>query len=105
VQDFGEMFQRQGLDAVVVATPETEHWEQVEMAAKDSCEVLMGKPIAANLEVAKVVIAACDATGVPLMVDYNLRFEPSKLPPTAPLNSAGRSNSRYIDREAALGAA
>jgi predicted dehydrogenase len=46
------MFQRQGLDAVVVATPETEHREPVEMTAKDGREVLVEKPIAANLEVA-----------------------------------------------------
>ena len=75
--DYSEMFLREKLDAVVVATPETMHREPVVMAAEHGCAVLVEKPIAASLEDADAMIAACDAAGVPLMVGYILRFEPA----------------------------
>ena len=75
--DFAEMFQREGLDAVVVASPETMHREPVVMAAEHGCAILVEKPIAASLDDADAMIAACDVASVPLMVGYILRFEPS----------------------------
>ncbi len=75
--DFADMFRAEGLDAVVVATPETLHREPVVMAAQHKCAVLVEKPIAASLDDADAMIAACDEAGVPLMVGYILRFEPA----------------------------
>ena len=47
------------------------------MAAAHGCAILVEKPIAATLEDADAMIAACDEAGVPLMVGYILRFEPA----------------------------
>lgn len=71
------MLAKEGLDAVVVATPEPLHRDAVVAAAKAGCAVLVEKPIAASLEDADAMIAACDEAGVMLMVGYILRFEPA----------------------------
>ena len=103
--DFGEMFQRQGLDAVVVATPETLHREPVVAAAEHGCAVLVEKPIAASLEDADAMIAACDAAGVPLMVGYILRFEPAyaRIQQAVEAGSIGGFLTGYGRRNAPIG--
>jgi predicted dehydrogenase len=103
--DFGEMFQRQELDAVVVATPETGHREPVEMAAEHGCAVLVEKPLAANLDDADAMITACDVAGVPLMVGYILRFEPSyaRIQQAVEAGSIGRFLTGYGRRNAPIG--
>jgi predicted dehydrogenase len=53
------------------------HREPVIAAAEHGCAVLVEKPIAASLQDADAMIAACDAARVPLMVGYILRFEPA----------------------------
>lgn len=74
--DFREMLQKEDLDAVIVATPETEHREPVIMAAESGCHVFVEKPLASNLADADAMIKACDLNAVKLMVGYILRFEP-----------------------------
>src|SRR5919107_1167182 len=64
-----------GLHARAVA--ESGFGTPVAMAAEHGCAILVEKPIAASLEDADAMIAACDAAGVPLMVGYILRFEPA----------------------------
>ncbi|HZA92212.1 MAG TPA: Gfo/Idh/MocA family oxidoreductase, partial [Gemmatimonadales bacterium] len=102
---FGEMFQQQELDAVIVATPETGHREPVEMAAKHGCAVLVEKPIAANLDDADAMIAACAVAGVPLMVGYILRFEPAyaRIQQAVEAGSIGRFLTGYGRRNAPIG--
>ncbi|HEX5497577.1 MAG TPA: Gfo/Idh/MocA family oxidoreductase, partial [Thermomicrobiales bacterium] len=75
--DFNAMLDREALQAVVVATPETLHRGAVVAAARHGCAVLVEKPIAANLADADAMIAACDDAGAPMMVGYILRFEPA----------------------------
>ena len=62
---------------MIVTTPETDHLGPVVMAAERGVHVFVEKPIAASLEDADAMIAACDRYGVKLMVGYILRFEPS----------------------------
>lgn len=103
--DYGEMFQGETLDAIVVATPETMHREPVVMAAEHRCAVLVEKPIAASLEDADAMIAACDAASVPLMVGYILRFEPSyaRIQQAVEAGSIGAFLTGYGRRNAPIG--
>ena len=63
------------LDAVIVATPESEHRPAVEAAAARGCAVFVEKPIASNLGDADAMIEACERAAVPLMVGHILRHE------------------------------
>jgi myo-inositol 2-dehydrogenase / D-chiro-inositol 1-dehydrogenase len=103
--DYGEMFQREELNAVIVATPETLHREAVVTAAEYGCAVLVEKPIAANLEDADAMITACDAASVPLMVGYILRFEPSyaRIQQAIEAGSIGAFLTGYGRRNAPIG--
>ncbi|MBA2598663.1 MAG: Gfo/Idh/MocA family oxidoreductase [Chloroflexia bacterium] len=103
--DFAGMFAAERLDAVVVATPETLHREAVVMAAKHGCAILVEKPIAATLEDADAMIAACEDAGVPLMVGYILRFEPAyaRIQQAVAAGSIGTFLSGYGRRNAPIG--
>ncbi len=102
--DFREMLQRESLDAVIVTTPETDHREAVVRAAECGYHVFVEKPMAATLEDADAMIAACDRQGVKLMVGYILRFEPcyAQIRDAVAGNAIGRFLSAYARRNAAI---
>jgi predicted dehydrogenase len=102
--DYREMFERETLDAVIVATPETIHREPVVLAAQHGCHVFVEKPLAATLEDADAMIAACEQHGVMMMVGYILRFEPSyvRLRDAVAGGSIGRFLSAYARRNAPI---
>ena len=102
--DFREMLEKENLDAVVVATPETVHRESVVMAAEKGCHVFVEKPLASNLEDADAMIEACDRNGVKMMVGYILRFEPcyTHIKDAIAQNTIGRYLSGYARRNAVI---
>lgn len=102
--DFRELLLRESLDAVIVTTPETEHREAVVMAAEHGCHVFVEKPLAASLEDADTMIAACERSGVQLMVGYILRFEPcyAHIREAIAQNAIGRFLSAYARRNATI---
>jgi predicted dehydrogenase len=102
--DFEEMLAREELAAVVVATPESLHRDPVVKAAKHGCAVLCEKPLAASLDDADTMIAACDAAGVPLMVGYILRFEPAyaRIQQAVAAGTIGRFLTGYGRRNAPI---
>lgn len=65
------------IDAVVLATPHTQHRRQVEAAAAAGKHVFCEKPFALSLADAKAALAACRAAGVTLGVGHNRRLWPS----------------------------
>jgi len=65
------------IDAVVIATPHTQHFEQVVKAAKAGKHVYCEKPFTLSRETAQQAIAACNAAGITLMVGFNWRFQPA----------------------------
>lgn len=73
--DHRAMLDGEALAAVVVASPEAAHRAPTEDAAAAGCAVLVEKPMAAALEDADAMVAACARAGVPLMVGHVLRFE------------------------------
>ncbi|MDD4098492.1 MAG: Gfo/Idh/MocA family oxidoreductase [Lentisphaeria bacterium] len=60
-----------GIDAVVVATPNSEHARLTIAALKAGKHVLCEKPMATNLEDASAMIAAAEKAGKKLMIGHN----------------------------------
>ena len=65
------------IDAVVLATPHSQHLEQIEQAAAAGKHVFVEKPITLTAADARKAYAAAEAAGVVLAVGFNRRFHPS----------------------------
>jgi predicted dehydrogenase len=65
------------IDAVVFATPHTQHPEQVIQAARAGKHVFIEKPFSLSLEAATRARAVANQAGVVLAVGFNRRFHPS----------------------------
>jgi predicted dehydrogenase len=65
------------IEAVVLATPHTQHAEQVVAAAKAGKHVFTEKPLALTAKSAAAAVRACAKAGVTLAVGYNWRFQPA----------------------------
>jgi predicted dehydrogenase len=65
------------IDAVVLATPHTQHAEQVIAAAKAGKHVFTEKPLALSAADARAAVRACAKAKVTLAVGYNWRFQPA----------------------------
>jgi predicted dehydrogenase len=64
------------VDAVYIATPNTEHADIAVRAAHAGVHVLCEKPLAASDEECRRIIQACREAGVKVMTAYRLHFEP-----------------------------
>jgi predicted dehydrogenase len=69
----------EGIDALYVATPNSEHLRAVEEAAALGVHVLCEKPLGVNADECEAMIRACDNAGVYLMTAYRLHFEAANL--------------------------
>ena len=65
------------VDAVVLATPHTQHAHQIIEAANSGKHVFSEKPIGLDLASAKAAAQACQDHHVILSVGYNWRFQPA----------------------------
>lgn len=72
--DHHQLLAHPGIHAVVIASPEYAHADQVEAAAAAGKHVLVEKPIAPSLAEADRMIAACARAGVHLLVGHSRRF-------------------------------
>ncbi|MBY6119529.1 Gfo/Idh/MocA family protein [Mameliella alba] len=73
--DAAEMFAEGGFDFVDIATTVPSHRPLVEMAAAAGVHVICQKPFALNMDDARAMIAAVEATGKTLMVHENFRWQ------------------------------
>ncbi|MDQ7777131.1 Gfo/Idh/MocA family protein [Paracoccus aminovorans] len=64
------------IDAVVLATPHSQHARQIIQAAEAGKHVFVEKPLALRLEDAQAATAAAEAAGIRLCVGFNRRFLP-----------------------------
>ena len=72
------MLSSEDLDIVTVATPEHLHAEPTVLAAESGVRAIFcEKPLATSVEDADRMIAACEANGVILSVDYTRRWSPA----------------------------
>ena len=74
--DFRDLLAHDGLDAVVVATPDDLHLEPCVLAAQAGKHILVEKPIATTEADALAIMKAAEISGVKLMVGFTLRFVP-----------------------------
>lgn len=65
------------VDAVVLATPHTQHTAQIIAAAEAGKHVFTEKPLGVDAAAARRAAEACAAHGVTLGVGYNWRFQPA----------------------------
>ncbi|BCQ27886.1 Gfo/Idh/MocA family oxidoreductase (plasmid) [Caballeronia sp. NK8] len=63
------------LDAVYVASPTTLHRAHVERAARAGKHVLVEKPMAANLDDARAMVAAADTAGIVLLAGHSHSYD------------------------------
>jgi len=65
------------IDAIVLATPHTQHAEQIIAAARAGKHVFTEKPFALTRQSAEAAVRACAENRVTLAVGYNWRFQPA----------------------------
>ena len=75
--DFAELLAGPDVDAVVLATPNSLHAQQIVAAAAAGKAVFCEKPLALTRADAKRAVAACERAGVALGVGQDKRFWPS----------------------------
>ncbi|MCC7275634.1 MAG: Gfo/Idh/MocA family oxidoreductase [Alphaproteobacteria bacterium] len=75
--DYAAILADPNVQAVVLATPHTQHAEQVEAAARAGKHVFCDKPFTLTKASAEAAIAACRRAGVAICVGHNRRFLPA----------------------------
>lgn len=75
-QDYQALLAHEGLEAVIIATPDQLHTEPCLHAAQAGKHILVEKPIATTVADAEAMLAAVEAAGVQLMVGFTVRFFP-----------------------------
>lgn len=74
--DYREMLEAQRPDAVMIATPHTQHVTQILDCFGAGCHVLTEKPMVTSVADAQRVITARDSAGKVGMVSYQRHFQP-----------------------------
>lgn len=77
VGDYAAALADPAVDAVVLATPHTQHAEQALAAARAGKHVFTDKPFALTLASAEAAVKACADAGRVLAVGFNWRFQPA----------------------------
>jgi myo-inositol 2-dehydrogenase/D-chiro-inositol 1-dehydrogenase len=72
--DYRALLERRDVEAVLIATPEFLHAEQVIAAAEAGRHVLCEKPMCRSLDEADRMLAACRSAGVVLLIGHSRRF-------------------------------
>jgi predicted dehydrogenase len=73
------LVEREAVDALYIALPNTKHREFVERGARAGLDILCEKPMAMRSDDCCAMLAACAAAGVRLMIAYRLHFEEANL--------------------------
>ena len=77
VMDTAALINDPGIDAVIIGTPTTTHYDLIHAAAAAGKAIFCEKPI--DLSVARIhdCLAAVEKSGVPFMTAFNRRFDPN----------------------------
>ena len=94
-----KLFDSGTVDAVYVATPNTEHTEWVIRAAEAGLHVLCEKPLATSTRDCERMIDACERNDVRLMTAYRLHFERCNLEVAELVRSKRIGDARYFDSQ------
>ena len=97
--DADKLFDSGAIDAVYIATPNTEHAEWAVRAANAGLHVLCEKPLATSVEDCERMIEACERNGVHLMTAYRLHFERCNLEVAEIVRKKRIGEARYFDSQ------
>lgn len=75
--DFNAVLEDDSVDAVIIATPHSQHVEQIVAAAARGKHVFIEKPLALEVAGVQEAFGACEKAGVVLAVGQNRRFLPA----------------------------
>jgi predicted dehydrogenase len=75
--DLGAALADPAIDAVVLATPHSQHAEQIAAAATAGKHVFCEKPLTLSKQSAEAAVRACERAGVVLALGHNRRFLPA----------------------------
>jgi predicted dehydrogenase len=79
VESFEAVLRDPRIDAVVLATPHSHHFQQIVQAAKAGKHVYVEKPVALTRETAQQAVDAVKAAGITLNIGFNRRHAPAFL--------------------------
>ncbi len=79
LEEFGACLENPAVDAVYLATPQSEHLSATLAAARAGKHVLCEKPLALTPEQSAEMVRICEECGVQLMTAYRKYYEPSAL--------------------------
>src|SRR5215468_6866320 len=77
VDDYDQVLADRDVDAVVLATPHSQHGDQVRRAAAAGKHVFCEKPFTLTADDARRAVDAATKVGIVLAVGFNRRFHPS----------------------------
>lgn len=72
-----EMLLDREIDAVVIGTPTTTHYDLIHAAAANGKAIFCEKPVDLSVDRIRECLAAVEKAGVPFMTAFNRRFDPS----------------------------
>ena len=93
--DYKDMIQKTPLDAVVISTPHTLHYEQASFALQHGLHVLVEKPMTCTSADARRLIQEAEASGKVLCIGYQRHFQPRYRWVKEQIQS-GRSGSHHL---------
>jgi len=77
VDSYARMLKRRDVDAVILATPHSQHAAEIVRAAKAGKHVFVEKPFTLTRASAEKALDACKEAGVTLVPGFNRRFAPA----------------------------
>lgn len=96
VRTTDEIISDPAIDAVLIATSTDTHSGLIEQAAASGKAVLCEKPVDLSLERARQCLDTVRATGVPIMIGFNRRFDPNFAAVKAALNNGEIGKSELL---------
>jgi predicted dehydrogenase len=75
-ESYTEVLRDPQIDAVVLATPHSQHFEQIVQAANAGKHVYVEKPMTLTRDTAQQAVDACRAAGITLTLGFNRRHAP-----------------------------
>lgn len=95
--DYAAVLADQAIDAVVLATPHSQHAAEIIAAAKAGKHVFVEKPFTLTRADAEAAIVACQTAGITLQVGFNRRHAPAYLDMTRRIAAGDIGSIRHIE--------
>jgi predicted dehydrogenase len=95
--DYAAVLADPNIDAIILATPHSQHASEIIAAAKARKHVFVEKPFTLTCADAEAAIAACEAAGITLQVGFNRRYAPAYLDMTRRIAAGEVGRVRHIE--------